>query len=591
MAPKANPSKVRPSSSARMAGWEVGLSKGGIGGWLVRSRMENPPGHASASLRFRTRFSAQIAREVADQADGRSRGLHKSEKRITTRGCHPCAYLEMPEGVTQFSPRVLKENLRNTLGDFIVEKRLGQYLDFNVVVIPTGKHVTKFPTADAAFHPYESEEGVEAGEALEIRVVPWLIVKVTSTQTQSESLDDELQLFWMAGVQEVWELAAHDREVKRHRPRGKPETFVGTDLVPQTEVLPDFFLYVKQLFHGIDDEHTVLPEAEGPVGEGWSMPLVSEATQPKKLQRRGSKVFVPAPDTDARDVYRDADDEAMKKAREPVGLGKVFTALFSSWFVRIAVALIAGLVIGTIIQLVSNTDEPDDPTLADGATARQTKEERARILVELVKQTVRDFLGAETIEEKLKYVREPEKIRPLMENFYRTGQGKLRAETVRLFVKIETTDINEQSWYVAEILAGDKNLTAFLEPVAGIEGEFRIDWPAFVGFNKTTYGEALANSTGEPALFRVQASLSDRISAYFSEEDYQGFVLHFPLEKLDTLAYMRRSSADFSRLETLIQDGWRVPLIVSLDWPKDRRKRDEVEILTVESEDWLGGYD
>ncbi|MEM0895325.1 MAG: hypothetical protein AAGJ79_00460 [Verrucomicrobiota bacterium] len=497
----------------------------------------------------------------------------------------------MPEGVTQFSPRILKQNLRNTLGDFIVRKRLGQYLDFNVVVIPTGRHVTKFPTADAAFHPFESEEGEGSDEALEIRVVPWLIVKVTANEAQSGSLDDELQLFWLAGVQEVWELAAYAREVKRHRPRETPESFVGTDLVPQTEVLPDFYLYVKQLFHGIDDDQAVLPAAEGPVGEGWSMPLVSEPTQPRKLQRRGSKVFLPAPDTDARDVYRDADDEAVRKAQEPVGLGKVMSMLFSSWLVRVAVALIAGLVIGTIIQLVSNTDEREDPTLAEGAAVRQTEEERARIMVELVKQTVRDFLSAETIEGKLKHVREPDRIRPLMEKFYGTGQAKLRAETVRLFVKIETTDINRQSWYVTEILSNDKNQIAFLEPVEGREGEFRIDWPSFVGFNKLTYGEALAQSTGEPAKFRVQASLSDRVSTYFSEGDYQGFVLHFPLEKLDTLAFMKRSSPGFSRLETLIRDGWRVPLIVSLDWPKDRRKREEVEILAIESEDWLGTHD
>jgi hypothetical protein len=110
----------------------------------------------------------------------------------------------MQGGGTQVSSRVVKHNLRTQLGGFIEGRRLGHYLDFNVVVIPPGKHVTEFPTADAAFHPYNVSENVAENAQLEIRIVPWLIAKTSATEKLSRKLDQEIHNFWKAGVEQMF---------------------------------------------------------------------------------------------------------------------------------------------------------------------------------------------------------------------------------------------------------------------------------------------------------------------------------------------------------------------------------------------------
>ncbi len=493
----------------------------------------------------------------------------------------------MPAALKSFSPRILKDNLRETLGAFVVENRLGQYLDFNVVVIPTGKHVTKFPTADAAFHPYEGESGEgKTDEALEIRVVPWLIAKITSSPAQSEGLADELRMFWMAGVEEVWELAAYADELRVHAPKREKKVLGPTDLLPETGVLPGFYLYVKQLFHGIDDEQTVLPEAEDAPQEGWDRPVVTAEGDRVRLKRRGSKIFVPAPDTDARDVYRDATEDQEKKTKQPVGFGSILTAMFSSWPIKITVALVAGLIIGTIIQLASDTKNRKDP-FVESKEQIQSSAERERILSELTKQTIRDFFAAETIDGKLAFVRNPEEVRPMMETFYQRRWGKLLPKTVRLFGDIVKVDLQGKEWSRVDVWTDSTSRRAFLEPVEGEGGEFRMDWPSFVGFNATPIGDSLAKIPEEPVRYRVRVTTTDKQSGYFAEKKYQGFVLNFPLEHMDILGYMDRGAKRFARLEKILDGQYQVPLILTVAWPKDRRKKDEVEILDIVSEDWL----
>jgi len=255
----------------------------------------------------------------------------------------------MSEGAQPVPPRLIKANLRRLIGGHVRAGRLGHFLDFDVVVIPPGRHVTEFPTADAAFHPYEMDlDWEDDGRALEIRLVPWVIFKISANGPLAKKLAAEVGGFWRAGVEQIWEIRAWNRTVALHAPGEGVRVYAADAPFPACPVLPDLTGTVDDLFSGGEDEEA-LPQGPGETLESWRISQQWEQLGERRLEKSAPVEFLPAPPLpdDAADPYREGTGHGGFR-----GIGETFFGNWTGWLLAGTVALI---LLTTMIYLILET--------------------------------------------------------------------------------------------------------------------------------------------------------------------------------------------------------------------------------------------
>lgn len=142
-------------------------------------------------------------------------------------------------------------------------------------------------------------------------------------------------------------------------------------------------------------------------------------------------------------------------------------------------------------------------------------------------EIARHFLEAETLEEQLKWTRSPERVAPLMRQYYANSDGlKNRGETLSLrrmgTVLVKNGFVYER--YHVSTATGDR-LLAVCETS---EGRL-VDWECYARFNSVPWIAFLNNPTGAaPPEFRVFYSRTDFYTNINSDSHAQFFRIESP---------------------------------------------------------------
>ena len=132
-----------------------------------------------------------------------------------------------------------------------------------------------------------------------------------------------------------------------------------------------------------------------------------------------------------------------------------------------------------------------------------------------MEETLRDFLSAKTVEERLKYVRHPNRVKPLMLDYYR--RFPIQSYQYKKVSEYNTIPLKKRPFVALSVrVAGGENLPILLEDV---EKGYLVDWESFVSYQPIAFEDYLKKRPTVPIDLRVYGSFDDFYAYEFLEED------------------------------------------------------------------------
>lgn len=216
-------------------------------------------------------------------------------------------------------------------------------------------------------------------------------------------------------------------------------------------------------------------------------------------------------------------------------------------------------------------------------------------------KSVRDFLAADGIEAKLAFVRQPERIRPLMKKWYRGERtaGPLQVgEPLKLDKRAgeEGTDtyyvILAMPVHVPDPLnpGGTYEETTFFaveEIREGAVSRYLVDWETSTGYQDIPLETYKSTMPPEPWSFRVYMKAADYYNHGFNELEWQCVQLYYPGRDFQLFGYISRTSLEGRKMLPLVENDRSAGIIAELVYPTDPASREQVIVRRMIHPSWF----
>ncbi len=200
------------------------------------------------------------------------------------------------------------------------------------------------------------------------------------------------------------------------------------------------------------------------------------------------------------------------------------------------------------------------------------------------KAAIVSFLEAPDLESRLKTIRDADRVRPLMEDFYsRNPDGPTEYAGIS---KPEKSSLAKGVAVLQVILPDFEELPI----VVAVEDGDRlvVDWESFVGYCEMSFEDFIETKPTEPQLFRVRARPSD-----YYNFDFDDSSTHYCMQMEDLqfkhsfFGYMRKDSEVASKIFTELTTGGIDFIVVKLRYPERPRTDNQVIIDDFICRGWL----
>lgn len=228
--------------------------------------------------------------------------------------------------------------------------------------------------------------------------------------------------------------------------------------------------------------------------------------------------------------------------------------------------------------------------------ARQTelardlkKEEESVIAIQRgIERVAASYLGARTVEEKLVFCRQPERIKPLMEKYY--GKHELVPLKFAGFTNLLSIALESRPFVLASSNTDDGVKVLAMEQVG--DGRFLVDWEADVGYQVMEWETFLRKKPTEAVAMRVWVSRDDFYAYEFSDEEkYQCYRLTDSERRRHVFAYVVRGSRQMHDIESSASGSLSRAdpsgMILSIRYPGNSDSKKCVVIDEVITHGWI----
>lgn len=216
--------------------------------------------------------------------------------------------------------------------------------------------------------------------------------------------------------------------------------------------------------------------------------------------------------------------------------------------------------------------------------------EEAEVHLARMEEVLREFLGAETVAERAKWVRNGEQMIPLMQDYYRE-----REFDRHVYEKILTHDLAalyQHPFVVVKVSTeGGEELPILMEDLGN---DFRVDWGATVSYNPVSISEYIERTPTDPVTLRVYAQVDNYFNYEFSDErQFRCFRLNFRGSEEELFGYVPRGTEleqKFAKVMPLAnRPGQRAlqPMILRVRFLENSRAPRSVLIEQLESGLWI----
>ncbi len=258
------------------------------------------------------------------------------------------------------------------------------------------------------------------------------------------------------------------------------------------------------------------------------------------------------------------------------------------WFILLGLT-IAGGAVWSLANLQSNKATPEAARSEDLKTLDQEVRERqeAEATVNRITESVRLYCEADSIEKLEKVVRHPERVRPLMEQWYQ--QHSLKATRFLSLDVLQPVTLENRGsfWMVSCAIEGNRKRSLLLE--LGDEGMARVDWETEVCYQPMDWDEYAKTRPQGSVDFRVRIEPDQYFSHEFSDSRrWACFRLRTLKGDQVLFGYIERASEEGQKLIGLLtQSGNKeIAALLRISTPTDLRSPKGVVIEKLMSPRW-----
>ncbi|MBT8035968.1 MAG: hypothetical protein KJO21_00355 [Verrucomicrobiae bacterium] len=262
---------------------------------------------------------------------------------------------------------------------------------------------------------------------------------------------------------------------------------------------------LRELFEELEPARLeVLDEVPGNMAEDVEIlkPVASEQTKARSFEPDVTGIL----DQDEGNIDSEALWGGHEKKSLPMG-----------WFVLggVAVLGLAGWAVMNVFEAQpSLKGAVDEMREMEVDSIKEMKEVRQTL--DLMQDCVLGYLMATSVEEKLPYVRHPDRVKPMMQAFYKGKE--MTPKSFRGFERIRSIGLENQSFVYGQVdlLDGGK-YRILLEQLD--DGTFRVDWESDVCYLPVAWNEYLEKSPPAPVVMRVFIKRDNFYAYEFRDED------------------------------------------------------------------------
>ncbi len=311
---------------------------------------------------------------------------------------------------------------------------------------------------------------------------------------------------------------------------------------------------------------------------------------------------------DAREKFHDNWEQVLEKETERrVKVGptraKLMAMPWTRWLFRndhgdldfgtIGGVFVALIALGVTMVYINNArsnpvaeDVGDDELMIGGdlSTVQHDPKEAARAIVA--------FHRTKTWEEKLDYVIDPERVKPLMEEWYTKHPEDVYLERITFHADQEVDD-GGRNFFIVAIQGGDEDQNVALDrpfymAVEKRPGGYRVHWEISSGYEQMPMEEFIANKVTTPTEFRLQVELSDYYNFDFQDDQWISFSAT-KMGMIDPIfIYGKRNDPEILEIESLLKIVARPKgVIVKLRFPDNATVSNQAEITEMVSSSWF----
>lgn len=322
----------------------------------------------------------------------------------------------------------------------------------------------------------------------------------------------------------------------------------------------------------------VEPAEESP-GFSWRLDLPDRGEAELRTHQPGIEALI-EPESSAPELVEENWGAAAVR-RHPVPWG---------WFALIGLAIVGAVLwslsrVGQADVQVEQIREATESALID----EQREEQEAEELIERIDRTLRDLANVTSVGELARLVRQPERVAPLMRQYYGDRPVYLgRLRSIRMLQPL-TLGYHGNFWAASVVMGDDEARSLILEIAES--GEPRVDWETFVCYQPMKWDDfALQRPVGTSLDFRVHAEVDNFFSHEFADSDqWVCFRLTALASEEPLFGYARVGSAEAAEMHALVESvqGGSVSVILRLSIPEGLQSRRGVVIEKVLNPRWI----
>lgn len=285
-----------------------------------------------------------------------------------------------------------------------------------------------------------------------------------------------------------------------------------------------------------------------------------------------------------------------------------------SWMVACSCALMVAVLSAVGIAVVKNAPSKrgaSTPTVIGGAASaailekslqlpqnasylnedgvdviKKTVDEYDKFDVVKIENAVKGFLTSGSIQGRLNFVRDPERVKPLMEEYY--GNEEFEPEG---FEELNRGEIRYRGdFFTSFVRIGDFSSG----PIAierfedGDDFSYQVDWESWVGYCEMSAEDLVRAKPTEPKLLRIMLRQGSYYNYEYSDDKvWAAYRLGFRNSDRTLFAYARRDSKEGEVLAELFRDSEEMVYTLKIRYPVNARSGDQVEIVELVGQGWI----
>ncbi len=351
----------------------------------------------------------------------------------------------------------------------------------------------------------------------------------------------------------------------------------------------DFSAFLGQPMQKKDDQPKLRTVDESPEGEvsplnGQPMGENEEKVRLEVKDRSELKFRTNEPKIEEWVGQEDATlEDEWNTHKEPMRLHKGF------W---IPIALIFAAAIAWLVFEISNLKQQQITTQADTVSEKEREHQAQRDALQTIatiKEAVRQFYGAKSVDEMLKYVRHSERVSPMMVDYY--SKNPVNASEVVSYLDMNPLTIGSSGgfWVVLTKLSSGVDGKLVVEVTSPTDA--KVDWETHVCAQPMDWERFVKDRpVGYRGDFRVYVVREDFYNYEFADsKTYQAYRLT-TLNSYEVMyGYVPRNTQSFRVMEELLaQNGnQKVPVMLRLYLQEGLQSKSGVLIEEIVAPRWL----